>query len=176
MSTTLTQQQIDQMIQAQIGANPTAALPSNADIAAALQNYATSATAVAAALNANLESTYLTGFNNWAAQVTAGKVSNANPPQPPAGYIAATATDGWTYVVMGVDPVCAVPPIPQVATTPTGMVVAIGAHQSGKYWAQLPTNANVPGGYTTPGTSSDGVSGLWQYVAYPFGGWWLKVG
>jgi hypothetical protein len=177
----MTQAEIDQAIKDQIGTDPVAALPSNPDIAQALANYAAEATSLAADLNQNLTQTYLAGFENWSQQVLAGKTPNTNPPQPPVQYIAAQASDGWTYVIK--DPsgtlVCAVPPIPQVPQPAPGMVVGIGAQIANtNYWAATPANANVPNGYTTPNpvTAGDGTVGFFTFVATIGGGWWEKVG
>jgi len=81
----MTQTEIDAAVAAQIGEQAMGAPPSNPDIAQALANYAAAAAKTAAALNANLTSNYLTGFQNWSQQVTTGKIPDANPPQPPAG-------------------------------------------------------------------------------------------
>ncbi|MBV9504708.1 MAG: hypothetical protein JO323_06845 [Acidobacteriia bacterium] len=178
----MTQQQIDQAIRDQIGADPNAPLPSNLDIAQALANYAAEAAKVATALNQNEQTTYLTGFQNWANQVLTGKIPNTNPPQPPPAYLAATASDGWTYVIQGTDPVCSMPAIPTLPQAPSpsaSMVVAIGAQIGNtNFWAALPANANVPAGYVTPGpvTTADGKVGFFTWVASPFGGWWQKIG
>jgi hypothetical protein len=175
----MTQAEIDQAILDQIGIDPQAALPSNPDIAQALANCAASAATAAATLNSNLIQIYLTAFQNWAQQVLAGKIPNTNPPQPPLDYVAVQASDEWSYVIRGTDPVCAMPPIPSVPQAPSGMVVGIGSRIANtNYWAALPTNANVPNGYTTPTpvTAADGTVGFFTYVATIGGGWWEKVG
>jgi hypothetical protein len=174
----MTQAEIDAAIQSQIGVDPTAPLPSNPDIAEALASSATESINVAASLNQNLQQIYLTGFQNWSQQVLAGKIPNTNPPQPPDAYIAAQASDGWTFVIRGTDPVCAVPPIPSVPTIPPAGVVAIGSRIANtNYWACLP-NDTAPAGYTTPQptTTQDGVTGFFTKVMSPAGGWWEKVG
>ena len=115
----MTQTEIDQAIKDQIGTNPEEPLPSNPDVAQAVANYAAEAARVAAVIN-NLQSNYLTGFQNWSQLVMAGKIPNTDPPRPPIGYLAATASDGWTYRIHGGDPVMAMPPIPQVPTASPG--------------------------------------------------------
>jgi hypothetical protein len=175
----MTQAEIDQAIRNQIGVDPEAALPSNPEIAQALSNCAASAATAASTLNSNLTQIYLTGFQNWAQQVLAGKTPNNNPPQPPAGYLAVQASDQWTYVIRGTDPVCAMPPIPSIPQPASGMVVAIGSQIANTaYWTALPANANVPNGYTTPAPTSaaDGTAGFFTFVATIGGGWWEKVG
>jgi hypothetical protein len=174
----MTQTEIDQAIKDQIGTNPEEPLPSNPDIAQALANYATEAARVAAVLNNNLQSNYVTGFKNWSQLVMAGKIPNTDPPRPPIGYMAATASDGWTYVIQGGDPVMAMPPIPQVPAAGPAGVVAIGSRiASTNFWAALPQDT-APANFTTPSptTTQDGVMGFFTKVASPFGGWWEKVG
>jgi hypothetical protein len=174
----MTQAEIDQAIRDQLGTDPLAPLPGNPDIAQALANYAAEATTLAASLNNNLQQIYLVGFQNWSGQVMAGKIPNTNPPQPPPGYLAVQATDGWTYVIRGTDPVCAVPPIPSIPTIPPPGNVAIGARIANtNFWAALPTDT-APAGYTTPQptTTQDGITGFFTKVTWPFGGWWQKVG
>ena len=174
----MTQAQIDQAIKDQIGTDPLAALPSNPDITQALANYAAEATSLSATLNQNLEQVYLTGFQNWSQQVLDGKIPNTDPPQPPLDYIAAQASDGWTYVIRGTDPVCAVPAIPQTPSLPAAGVVAIGSRIANtNFWAALP-NDTAPNGYTTPQptTTQDGTVGFFTKSMSPFGGWWEKVG
>jgi hypothetical protein len=175
----MTPTQIDQAIMNQIGTDPLAALPSNPNITQALANYVSAANSLASQLNANLITIYQTTFQNWANQVLAGKIPNTNPPQPPDGYEAATASDGWTYVILGDTPVCAVPPIPSIPQPTSAMVIGIGAQIADtNYWAATPANANVPNGYTTPTptTAADGTVGFFTFVATIGGGWWEKVG
>ena len=174
----MTQAEIDQAIKDQIGTDPLAALPSNPNIAQALANYTAEANTLAASLNASLQQNYLTGFQNWAQQVLAGKISNTNPPQPPPAYTAAQASDGWTYVIRGTDPVCAVPPIPSIPVASPPGTVAIGSRISNtNYWTALPADT-APNGYTTsqPTTAQDGTVGFFTKISWPFGGWWQKIG
>lgn len=177
---TLTQTQIDQLIKDQIQTNPLAGLTSNPDIQAALANYVAEGQKLSNTLNASLTANYLVGFQNWSALVLAGKIPNTNPPQPPMGFIPAQASDGWTYVVRGVDPVCAQPPVPSIPQPPTNMVVAVGSflttsEKGEKFFSALPANANVPNGFTAQTTSADGVKGTFMWVSSPFGGWWEEV-
>jgi hypothetical protein len=183
MSPTTSQSTIDAQIAQQIGTNPLAALPSNPNITQALQNYVNAASNLSGVLNSNLLSIYETAFSNWANQVLAGKIPNTNPPQPPDGYEAAAASDGWTYVILGTTPVCTVPPpgyqMPSVPQPTTTMVIGIGSEIANtNYWAATPANANVPNGYTTPNptTAADGTVGFFTFVATIGGGWWEKVG
>jgi hypothetical protein len=176
----MTQAQIDQAIREQIGTDPLAALPSNPDIAQALANYTAEADTVAAALNRNLQQIYLTGFQNWSQQVLDGQIPNTSPPEPPVEYIAAQASDGWTYVIRDPSgtPVCAVPPIPQLPAPVNGGVVGNNIPGTSYWTAPLPANANVPNAYTTPTptTALDGTVGFFRFLANPFGGYWEKIG
>jgi hypothetical protein len=69
-------------------------------------------------LNEQLKDNYLTAFNNWSISVTAGRIDNSNPPQPPNAYVVGYATDPtnsqaqWAYPAVGTTPVCSMPPIP----------------------------------------------------------------
>ena len=174
----MTQTEIDQAIRDQIGTDPEEPLPSNPDIAQALVNYAAEAARVAVALNNNLQNNYLTGFQNWSQLVMAGKIPSTDPPRPPIGYMAAKASDGWTYVIHGGDPVMAMPPIPHVPTAGPAGVVAIGNRiASTNFWSALPQDT-ASANFTTPAptTTQDGVVGFFTKVASPFGGWWEKVG
>ena len=47
-----------------------------------------------AAVFNNLQSNYLTGFQNWSQLVMAAKIPNTDPPHSQVGYLAATASDG----------------------------------------------------------------------------------
>lgn len=184
----MTQDQINSALQA-LGINPNTPLPSNPDIQAALTNYMTAATAVAAAFNANLIADYSGpsgSFTNWANNYLAGRASGTSYPLPPPGYVAAQAPDGWVYVIRGTDPVTAVPPLPVLPTIPTGTVLAVGTRIVGaggvptSYFtssvitAGQPTlvSANVPTGFTFHTTSADGVVGSFTWIPSPFGGWW----
>jgi hypothetical protein len=133
----MTQTEIDQAIVAQLGSNPNEPLPSNPDIDKALANYVAEASTVAAMLNANLTFNYKVGFQNWADAVIAGKIANTNPPQPPAAWAAVKASNGWSYVIRGTDPVTTVPPIPSIPPPPPPL--------------PEPANVrNVPAGDTMP--------------------------
>jgi hypothetical protein len=171
----------DQAIKDQIGVNPLEALPSNPDIAQALANYATEGSKLSALLNANLIGIYMVGFNNYQNEVLAGKIQPppaTTPPQPPAGYAAVKASDGWTWVIPTTDPVCAVPTVQTPPTPGPPGVVAIGSRiATTNFWAALPQDT-ASGHFTTPTptTTQDGVTGFFTKIPSPFGGWWEKVG
>lgn len=72
-------------------------------------------------------------------------------------------------------PVGTCPDLAPLPPPPPAGNVAIGAHLYGNYWAALPTDTVTIDGAEVTGTSSDGISGRWRKVMYPFGGWWLKI-
>jgi len=108
----MNQQDIDALIKAQVGTDTGAT--SDPNLAQAQANDKAAAEQNRDRLNQSLIANYSQGFSNWSAQVLNGKIDNTNPPQPPAAWLALTASDGWTYLVRGTDPVCPVPPIPSV--------------------------------------------------------------
>ncbi len=156
----MTQAEIDQAIRDQIGTDPLAPLPSNPDIAAALANSESQAARVASSLNDNLTGIYLVGFQNWASQVIGGKIPNTNPPQPPDGYLAVKATDGWSYTIRGTAPVCAVPPIPQLPQPPA-------PPQDSSNVRSVPLGDTLPVGFVI--TAPDGSRWQKQTSPTPFG-------
>jgi len=123
-------------------------------------------------LNKVLKDNYLTGFNNWAQTVIAGRPANGDPPKPPNAFVVGYFTDPttgpgsggfygdtpyqWAYPATGTAPVCAMPPLPTVVPPPPPL--------------PEPENIrNVPLGDTTPVgmtvTAPDGVK--WQKHASP---------
>src|SRR4249919_602565 len=97
-------------------------LPLNADatsLGAARANQLASSTVMVAQLNNNLKIIYLTAFDNWKMSVDAGRLANTNPPQPPKSYVvSAPDANGFQWPVLGSDPVCDMPSIPQDHYTP----------------------------------------------------------
>jgi hypothetical protein len=91
---------------------------------AAQANTLASITAQLPGLNENLKSSYMTAFNNWAQSVIIGRTPNTGYPLPPMAYAVgyfvdptSTLVSGdilWAYPKQGADPVCALPPIPDV--------------------------------------------------------------
>jgi hypothetical protein len=151
-------------------------------------------------LNVKLKAGYLTSFDNWAQTVLAGRPANGDPPKPPNAFVVGYFNDPttgpgsggfygdtvfqWAYPAVGKEPVCAMPPIPGVNTHPLGIGL-IGVQMPGvPGWFTSLDGDTTPGGTVFPGTSKDGVSGLFQKVASPFGsnpstgavgGWYMKV-
>lgn len=128
MATALSQAQLDAMIRAQLaGVDPSEPLPSNPDLVAALQNASVEAATLAANLNASLVAFFNNAWNNFLVSVGTGKLlpTAANAPKPSFAYIAAQASDGWTFVIQGPDPVTAQPPLPQAPLPPPPMPIYI---------------------------------------------------
>jgi len=144
-SATLSQDQIDGLIRSQLGIDPAAPVAPNPLVAVAEANSAASVAMDVVGINQNLQYNYTVGFNNWAAQVTAGRIDPAAvpPPAPPNAMIAAKASDGWTYMVTGPDPVCPPLPVPAVtaAAPPPAYVPAVGQA------VQAPAGVNYAAGY-----------------------------
>ena len=54
---------------------------------AAIANTLASSTLMVEHLNSELKKRYDSSFESWKTAVLAGKIDNANPPQPPAGLV-----------------------------------------------------------------------------------------
>jgi hypothetical protein len=110
-------------------------------------------------INENLRVIYLTAFANWALSIEAGRsADNTNPPIPPKAYVVAKSADGWAYPGPGTDPVCAMPPIPEV--TPPQVPVYFEGNDS---VMNVPPKDKMPVGYVA--TSPDGSK--WRKTASP---------
>jgi hypothetical protein len=123
--------------------------------------------------NADYYKTYT--FTNWLVryQLGGGFVPNT-PPQPPTGLMVDVSNpDNPLLVYMG-PPVCEIPPYEAIPQPPIPGTVAIGSHDTGFYWNKL-VNDDAAGGYVTPTltVSQDGMNGIWERIAYPWGGWYL---
>ena len=97
----------------------------------AVANTLAAVTLQAQQLNQQLTAAYMTRFNDWAGQVSSGRIDNTNPPRPPNAYVVSYFDDPttgpgsngpyqehaiqWPYPVQGDKPVCEIPPVPQVA-------------------------------------------------------------
>lgn len=150
-----------------------------------------SAKAQVANLNSNLTSVFMTGFNNWATSVMAGKIPNTDPPRPPAAFVVGYFNDPtsgpgsmgpygdmvvkWAFPTPGTEPVCPMPPIPQLPVHTEGMFkIGIAIPGGNGIWFQALQGDNTPDGTTAPGTSQDGVHGLFQKVGFTMGNGWFK--
>lgn len=111
-------------------------------------------------LNGNLTAQYLGRFNDWKISVDAGKISNANPPQPPLGYGFVTDSQGYTFPQEnGGGPVCDMPPIPQDRTA-----AQPEPHSTGNERVQnVPPGDHFPVGFEI--TAPDGTR--WRKTASP---------
>lgn len=143
-------------------------------------------------LNDQLKGVYLTGFNNWAISVTAGRAPNTDPPKPPSSYVVGYFTDPtsgpgvppygvpvqWAYPAVGTQPVCEMPPVPGVVVHAAGTgKIGIAIPGGRGVWFQALDGDTTPDGTVAPGTSADGVHGLFQKVGFPMGaGWFQKIG
>ena len=160
-------------------------------MAAALTNALTGAKQRCADLNAALTTDYLTQFKSFSDNVTSGRVPNTNPPQPPKAFIVGYMPDPttgpgspwyptviqWPYATPGNDPVCAMPPIPGVVTHATGVMLIGTQNPWAPEWFNAMEGDQTPIGTVAPGTSSDGVSGLFQKCGAPVGaGYFRKIG
>jgi hypothetical protein len=126
-------------------------------------------------LNAGAKANYLTAFQNWLLNWTAGRVSDkSTAPKPPAGYVVGYFNDPttgpgslgpygdmvvqWAYPAFGTDPVCLQPAIPDVPPPQVHPVL------TGNDRAQnMPANDTLPVGTIIP--APDGTQ--WQKMATP---------
>lgn len=168
-----------------IAQNPATIDPSQLDgscctLEAAQANQLQSSKVMVDRLNANLKTIYLGAFNNWKISVDAGRVSNANPPQPPKAYVvSAPDAAGFQWPVIGKDPVCDMPPLPDDHFTPAVKVpntVDVGKSIGGKWYAVGPKDTLAPGAMTPPIPDSFGTPHVYEKYAAPVGaGWYLQV-
>ena len=124
--------------------------------------------------NENLKSNYLTAFDNWSQSVLAGRADNSNPPKPPNGYVVSYFTDPttgpgslgpygetpiqWAYPAEGIQPVCAMPPVP-----PTAKPYVPPVLPEPDNIRNVPVGDTMPVGYRI--TTADG--SVWQKQASP---------
>lgn len=125
------------------------------------QNALASSNDTCAKLNNMLTTGYLDVFDAWALSVKTGRVSPANPPRPPQGYVVVEHKDDGLYptVELSGQPVCDVPEIPQAPEPHTS---AGGQQDPDK-------TRNVPPGDMTPvGAIITDVDGSkWQKCSNP---------
>lgn len=157
-------------------------------LVAAQANQLASSTAMAAQLNDNLKIIYLGAFNDWAANVNAGRIPNTNPPQPPLAYVvAAPDAHGFQWPVVGTSPVCAMPPVPadhslsqaqiQASLPPNTIDIGPAIVGGGGKWFGVGPNDTFPQGMVTP-PIPDASGTLHTYEKYgaPVGaGWYLQL-
>lgn len=146
-------------------------------------------------LNNNLTAIYMTEFNNWSISVLAGRIPNTDPPKPPPAFVVGYFPDPttgpgsmgpfgdmiieWPFPKVGTEPVCAVPPIPQVPghAVEGGWKIGKAIPGGQGVWFQALDGDTTADGATGPGLSQDGVQGLFMKVGFPMGnGWFKKIG
>ena len=149
-------------------------------LAAAQANQLSSTTIMVDQLNTNLRSIYLTAFNNWKISVDAGRIPNTNPPKPPKAYVVSKPdSSGFQWPVLGTDPVCDMPPIPddhftKVALPPN--TIDIGKSIGGKWFSVGPNDSFAPGMITPPIPDAAGTLHTYEKYAAPVGaGWYLQL-
>ena len=150
-------------------------------LATAQANQLASSTIMVKLLNGNLTTIFLTAFNNWKMSVDAGRAPNTGYPLPPKGYVvSAPDAQGFQWPVIGNNPVCDLPPIPDDHFTPSVLVpntIHVGNRigNPNSRWFQVGAGDTfAPGGITPPMTSADGVEGVFEKYAAPVGaGWYL---
>ena len=155
-------------------------------IEAARRNTLASSTAMVDHLNEQRASLYLSRFASWAEIVNAGKISNANPPQPPTGYELFTDDNGFAWPVPGTKSVATMPAIPADHSKTQAQLdaemgpnhISIGKHLDGSYWA-AGQDDTCPAGFKTPPLPAGPdwpENAVFQKIGFFMGkGWWLKV-
>jgi len=139
---------------------------------------------------------FLNAFANWALSITSGKSTDtSNPPQPPKAFVVGYFTDPtsgpgtvgpygempvqWAYPAQGKDPVCDMPPIPGVVKHADGIMLIGTQNPSAPEWFNALPDDVTPVGTTAPGTSKDGIPGLFKKfggITGSHGGYFLKIG
>lgn len=158
--------------------------PNDTSLGAAQANIRASSDAQCELLNRNLKFIYLGAFNNWKLSVDAGRISNENPPKPPASWVLEPSTDingnVWYFPEQTGPPVCDMPPIPEDhsksqqqirdSMPPNTMDLGNSADEgAGVWWAAGPKDTYKNGAVVvTP-------AGKFQKVASPVGGGWWKL-
>lgn len=146
----------------------------------AIQAYlALFAQAEAYTANQNAANAYLTyQFPNWLLTYEKNNVPGPTPPAPPSMAMV-DVSNPWSpqlIYLQAAPPVCAIPAYTPIAPASPAGTIAIGAHDSGLYWNDLPADTYPPSQVPVAGTSQDGITGMWLKIAFPgFGGWWQLV-
>ena len=150
-------------------------------LVAAQANQLASSKIMVAQLNENLKVIYLGAFNNWKGNVEAGRIPNTDPPKPPKAYVVSKPDAyGFQWPVLGTDPVCDMPPIPEDRLTPRPKApdnnIDVGHHISGA-WFSVGPDDTFPSGMTTPPIpDATGALHTYQKFGAPVGpGWYLRV-
>ena len=131
--------------------------------------------------NQNSASVYLNYvFPNWLMNYQKTGDYTMAPPNPPNGVVVEIlGNNSWQLQFPAIGPpVCAMPLYAKIPAPPPPGTLGIGVRMSTtNYWSLLP-NDTMPANYVTPVpvSASDDVMGIFQKIAYPFGGWYLKIG
>jgi hypothetical protein len=131
--------------------------------------------------NQNTAALYLNfTFPNWLLNYQKTGDYTMVAPNPPNGVVVEIVSDNpWQpqFPAIG-PPVCAMPSYAKIPPPPPPGTLGIGVRMfTTNYWSLLPSDT-MPANYITPAPveTEDGVTGLFQKVVYPFGGWYLKIG
>ena len=131
--------------------------------------------------NQNSASVYLNFvFPNWLSNYQKTGDYTMVPPEPPNGVVVEILGDNpWQpqFPAIG-PPVCALPAYSKIPPPPPPGTLGIGVRMfTTNYWSLLPSDTMPPNYVTSePVQTADGVTGLFQKIVYPFGGWYLKIG
>lgn len=144
---------------------------------AAQANVLTAISAQVDALNRNAITAYLLAFGDWAQQITAGRSTDlTTAPRPPAAYVVGYYSDPttgpgsvgpygdtvieWAYPAIGDDPVCPMPPLPQIPPSVVHIDTTGNEHVRG-----------APPGLAKGTRIKDADGSVWivQELATPFG-------
>lgn len=154
-------------------------------LVAAQANQLASSNIMVSQLNGNLKTIYLTAFNNWKISVEAGRIPNTNPPKPPKGYVvSAPDAHGFQWPVIGNDPVCDMPSIPEdhslsqaeIRASLTPNTIDVGKNIGGKWFSVGAKDTFAPGATTPPIPDAAGALHTYEKYAAPVGaGWYLQL-
>lgn len=159
--------------------------PWQTSLEAAKMNTLQSSKLIVDHLNSEAKRIYLQNFKDWVTMVEAGKISNANPPQPPNGWAVVMAEDGFSYPAQGGGPVCDMPPVPADYSKTVDEIkdklgpyhMEIGKHIDGVWWVcgqydTCPVNFRTP---PLPAAAWPENSVFVKVGAAVGPGWWMKV-
>jgi len=149
---------------------------SQTTLAAAQANTLAAVTAQIADLNNQLKGNYLTAFNNWSLNWTAGRIiDKSTAPKPPNAYQVGYFNDPttgpgtlgpygdaivqWAYPAIGTTPVCPQPAIPDMPPPQVHPVVTGNDHLQ-----NVPPGDTMPVGWKFTNTADGSV---WEKMATP---------
>jgi hypothetical protein len=162
--------------------SPTTLSADQTSLSAAQANILASSTEMVRRLNEDLQTRYLSAFNDYVANMESGGFIPADrrvPPEPPNAWeLAPPNGDGFVFYQVGTTPVCDMPPLPsynggnpQPNTTPN--MIMIGGQNGNTKWFSALKGDTFPSGLTTP-PQPDGHT--YEKFGAPVGpGWYLQV-